>query len=207
MRSELTPEQIFWKYVTPDKTDRCWEWQSESRLRNGYGFFTHKGKRYYAHRFSWQLHNGKPLTNKMFVCHSCDNKKCCNPHHLWVGSNQDNIGDMVQKNRNAHGEKSGHAILQETDIAEIRHLAAKGIRYKELADHFGVSEGSISDVVGGRTWKHITSPPAFRKNYKPNNDDIAQMQTMIMNGMSYRAVGRMFNTSHHVVRRAIQNAP
>lgn len=201
-----TIEKYFWSYCTPGMTGECWEWQSSTLISNGYGAFSFRKKKRYAHRVSYELHHG-PIPNGMFVCHSCDNRKCCNPAHLFLGTNSDNVDDMMQKDRNAYGEKSGHAVLREGDVIEIRRLAAGGIRYKDLADRFNVSEGSISDAVGGRTWKHVTQLSAFRKNYKPTSNDVLQMHSMIASGMSYRAVSRAFGTSHHVVRRATQNSP
>lgn len=81
----------------------CWEWLSAQQPR-GYGFFTmYKKERGHtncelAHRASWMLHNG-PIPEGQFVCHRCDNPSCVNPAHLFIGSAQDNVSDMIQKGR------------------------------------------------------------------------------------------------------------
>jgi len=97
-----TPEQRFnKKYVINEDTD-CWEWTHA--LNNiGYGMFrwaTNKMRT--AHRVSYELHKG-PIPNGLFVCHTCDNPKCVNPEHLWVGTRKDNFDDMVSKGRFVQG--------------------------------------------------------------------------------------------------------
>lgn len=76
----------------------CWEFQ-RSLNRAGYGCIKYKGKRYGAHRLSWILTNGEIESNKIFVCHKCDNPKCINPDHLFLGTNKDNMQDCLKKGR------------------------------------------------------------------------------------------------------------
>jgi len=91
----------FWKHVAPMMDDRgCWEWAA-SRQPSGYGQLMEQTKRVplYAHRLSWQLHNGS-IPAGMHVLHHCDNRGCVNPDHLFLGTNYDNILDCKQKGRN-----------------------------------------------------------------------------------------------------------
>lgn len=96
----------------------CWEWLAY-RDRKGYGRFMVPGsKTSLAHRFSWELHRG-PIPTGMCVLHRCDNPPCVNPAHLFLGTLQDNVRDMIQKGRGSNGNRaithcpSGHAYNSE----------------------------------------------------------------------------------------------
>lgn len=93
----------FWRKVAKGKPDECWEWQGH-RERGGYGtvaFRKAKNQPYQklAHRVAWELSNTADIPDGMFVCHTCDNPPCCNPNHLWLGTQADNNRDMIQKGR------------------------------------------------------------------------------------------------------------
>lgn len=78
--------------------DDCWQWTATTG-REGYGVFTFRGKIQRAHRAVYELINGPIGTSKLYVCHTCDNRGCCNPAHLWLGTVQDNLADMRNKGR------------------------------------------------------------------------------------------------------------
>lgn len=80
-----------------DKTSGCWEWQGALDAY-GYGQSRFNGKNWRVHRLFYTLLNG-PIPPKLMVCHSCDNRKCANPNHMFLGTNQDNLTDMKQKGR------------------------------------------------------------------------------------------------------------
>lgn len=94
-KSKPTPIERFWKYVK--KTNTCWNWTG-GFLQSGYGIFTINNKIVRAHRFSYELHKNKIPVN-LNVCHSCDNPKCVNPSHLWLGTHKENMDDMMRKGR------------------------------------------------------------------------------------------------------------
>lgn len=127
----------------------CHEWQGYV-ARNGYGQVGFRRKIIYAHRAAWMIAHGDP--GKAYVLHRCDNRRCVNPDHLFLGSFQDNMDDMVQKKRHAFGERNGHAKLSD-DAA--REILASDESTSALAKRFGVSLPTISQLRHGRTWTHV----------------------------------------------------
>jgi len=130
----------FWQQV--DKTDSCWNFTGW-KDRDGYGIFTGIVKQYRAHRYSAEQ-AGMDIKGKV-VCHRCDNRACVNPEHLFVGTQQDNLRDMVAKGRHWHNRprKKGIYKLTPENIEEIKNSNLSAI---ELANKFGVHKTSIYRV-------------------------------------------------------------
>lgn len=144
-------EERFWKYV--DRPDGCWNWKGGKA--KGYGALSIGRGKISAHRFSWELHNG-PVPDGMFVLHSCDNPACVNPAHLWLGTNQDNMTDKMEKDRGnwAIGEDNGRAKVTEETVLKMR-ADYPGKTQKQIADEHGVSQAQVSQIVRRKTWTHI----------------------------------------------------
>lgn len=145
-------EERFWKYVK--KTRKCWLWTG-SKSGGGYGQFWTNNIMVKAHRFSWELHNGK-IPQDMLICHTCDIKNCVNPSHLFLGTGQDNAKDRESKGRGNQpkGEKHYRAKLSETEVKKIRMLHKKSKRTQEqLAAQYGVAQSLISRIVNNELWK------------------------------------------------------
>ncbi|HJQ65911.1 MAG TPA: HNH endonuclease signature motif containing protein [Gemmatimonadales bacterium] len=136
--------------------DECWLWTA-ARDQKGYGRIGSQGRRRGpepAQRVSYRLYVG-PIPAGLHVLHHCDNPPCVNPAHLFVGTNADNMADMVRKDRQQQGERSGKAKLSAADVAYIRLAAADGPRgtQRVLARLFGVTDGQISHIVNGTSWR------------------------------------------------------
>lgn len=134
--------------ITPDG---CHLWTG-AKIPRGYGRYSpmgRRGKRYYAHRFAWELANGRPVPDEAVVCHRCDNPSCVNPEHLFVGTQADNMKDMAAKGRSTKGELSGRAKLKRADVLLI---LSSDRTSRELAPQFGVSAGHIRSIRAGKRW-------------------------------------------------------
>jgi hypothetical protein len=105
-------------------------------------------------RFVWMLRSGQIEPGKL-VCHKCDTPPCCNPMHLFLGTNQENIIDAVKKGRiKRKGEFNGNALLSASQVLKIRSLHPT-VTVKQLAKNHGVSIHAIYDALTRRSWRHI----------------------------------------------------
>lgn len=166
MVSEKTV-RLFWEKV--QKTDTCWIWTASKRYK-GYGAFCWKDGTTYlngrAHRFAYQLLVG-PIPDGMFVLHKCDVPACVNPEHLFLGTNQDNVDDMMRKGRHVSGGTYGpgnykrgtehwRSKLTPDDVREMRRLySSGGATLSQLARKYGVNSSCISKVVNKDRWSHV----------------------------------------------------
>lgn len=146
-------EEAFWQYVTPGNPDDCWEWQ-QNRHSFGHGFLNYRRKQYQAHRVAYELHFG-PIPEGLDCLHKCDNPPCCNPAHLFLGTQGDNNVDRSKKGRSARGSKVHSAKLTETDVVAIRSMRANGATIVGLAKLYGLSETHTAGIIARRKWKHI----------------------------------------------------
>lgn len=169
-RNRGTPVLVasdFWAKV--DQTGECWLWLPKWRDNWGCGYLRWNGRQVRAPRLAWELTYG-PIPPGMFVCHHCDNPPCVRPDHLFLGSNADNVADMVRKGRHARGatsgarlhpdrirrgEQNGTAKLTAVAVREIRSRYAAGEIRADLARAYGVSHNTIVRVVTGQHWKHL----------------------------------------------------
>lgn len=154
-RKTIPASERFWKYITPAAFTDCWEWQGA--LRNGYGVLNVGGKVIYCHRLSYELHFG-PLPEGCQACHHCDNRKCCNPYHLFAGTQGDNMRDMYAKGRgnNSGNERGSTPKITEEQVRAIRDLADQGVRYPDIAKIYNITVPAISLIVTRKRWKHVT---------------------------------------------------
>jgi hypothetical protein len=148
----------FWMKVDKRGHEDCWPWIAAIRKESeGYGAFWLNGRHHPAHKIAWQLTKGE-VPKGIVVCHKCDNPRCCNPKHLFLGTPKENNDDKVKKKRHTFGKNNGNAKLSDDAVAEIRRLKPPGPTPKGLktvlAKRFGVRPGTIYDVWR-RSWKHV----------------------------------------------------
>ena len=177
--------------IKQSRPDLCWEWRGTIREKSGYGYFSLRISSsrpgvycpFLAHRIAYRLFYGAD-PNELCVLHNCDNRKCCNPHHLFLGTLGDNNKDRHRKGRSAKGKTSGrkrhpeswenfvpfaklhperyrgelnsHSKLISSQVEEIRTKHAAGVKnMAELAREYGVKHAAISKIVKRRTWRHL----------------------------------------------------
>ena len=138
----------------------------------GYGVIWYQGRQTYTHRVAYELANG-PIPDGMQVCHKCDVSSCINPTHLFLGTQRDNIHDMMRKGRGKYpgalgnlnstrkhpeivqGENNGQAKLSEHLVVEIRRAYSNGKTQVVLAKEYGVGQAQISKIVRRESWPMV----------------------------------------------------
>lgn len=151
----LSDARRFWAKVHIPDLFSCWEWQA-ARTPCGYGVFQMRGTLVYAHRFSYTLSFGR-IPYGLDVCHHCDNPKCVNPSHLFVGTAHDNLVDCVSKQRThpRRGEESGRSRVTTSQVIAIREMRSSGRTWREIANSFGIGESTARAIVSRISWNHV----------------------------------------------------
>ena len=162
MAKKQTP-QSFWEKVSVDAShpQKCWEWLGACNS-TGYGTVSVNGKVYTAHRVAaWysglitDINAPKHKSEKGFVLHTCDNRKCCNPTHFVIGNYSDNQKDAYTEKRKLQPKGARHANSKLTteQVSEIRNRYTNGEYQISLAREYGVSQRCISLIVRWETYK------------------------------------------------------
>lgn len=148
----------FWARAIPESATGCWNWGG-SLSKNGYGTVTFNYRTHLTHRLAYELYHGVKLRTR-WVLHRCDNRRCVNPKHLWLGDARDNNRDMRAKGRSRIGAKprgSAHhmAKLSEHDVCTMRTLYRWGMRMAHIAQSYSLTHGAAANAVRGKTWRHV----------------------------------------------------
>lgn len=145
----------FWSKVDVRGPEDCWPWLGGLNS-HGYGAFWYEGETIGAHRFSLAVKEGA-LPKSLWALHRCDNRACVNPRHLFAGTCDDNVQDMIMKGRAADlkGERNGAAKLTPEQVGFIRSM--KGVlSQRELGEMFGINQQSVSKIHRGQRWTHLS---------------------------------------------------
>ena len=158
---EFTKEEVTRFEAKILKSESCWEWIG-MKFQTGYGMFSVSQKRYgrktiSSHRVSWMIHSGMDIPKGMWICHTCDNRICVNPDHLYLGTPRDNNRDTVNRGRGNRmvGTQCSWAKVTEEQVMEILSSPYKAGANKEFAERFGVSQSQISHIRSGKRWPQM----------------------------------------------------
>lgn len=146
----------FWRGVDKRGQDECWEWQ-KCRTKGGYGVMNVRRKILHCNRIGWTIENGR-IPDGMIICHKCDNPSCCNPNHLFVGTDLDNCRDREMKGRghDRTGGNHGRATTNEHAVILMRQIYSSGkYTHKKIAEMFKIKHSAVSDIMLRRCWNHI----------------------------------------------------
>ena len=163
----MNEEQIkrFWNKVDIKSEDDCWHWTASCRS-NGYGAFKTKEKTHGSHRLSYELTYGSITDSTLKVCHKCDNRKCVNPNHLFLGTDKDNMQDCKAKGRLVVNEgkkfkKGDIPTNRQFDIAMVsivyniillRRFNKEKLNLKSLSIEYGIPYTTIRDISTNRSY-------------------------------------------------------
>lgn len=139
-----TPYEILERFAI--KKVGCWEW-SGGLNNKGYAQVCYLGESYMAHRFSYLIHFGE--IGEFEVCHTCDNRSCTNPDHLFLGTRKDNMLDCAKKGR------IGRSKINPEIVREIRRMKLEGARATEISDALSITKGCLWGVLLNTTWRHV----------------------------------------------------
>lgn len=180
----MNDEERFWSNVDRRGPNECWPWLL-SKGNHGHGSTTFRGVHTSANHVAFMLGGGVFTEEKPFACHSCDNPPCCNPSHLWAGSQRDNMADRDLKGRQARGdrqglrvhperaargnrngkfthpektprgENNGWAKLTKADVIKIRAAAERGDFLRVIASRFNIGTSQTHNIVKRKQWRHV----------------------------------------------------
>lgn len=182
--------KLFWQKVKVGTPDECWPYVGPTTKR-GYCAFWFKPYRRLSHRVAWEITFGA-IPGLLLVLHKCDNRRCCNPSHLFLGTDQTNADDKCSKGRQYRMVGEGHPghKLTQAQVVEIRNAYASGVSGNVLAQSYGLSEPYVFKVISGGTWKDaggpIVPPVKFTKPRKQpkrlTQQEVEQIRQIVESG-------------------------
>lgn len=187
-------------------TDGCWNWKGCTQ-GCGYGMILVGRSKKLAHRVSWEMATGRKVQKGKIVLHTCDNPGCVNPDHLVEGTQRDNMGDRALKRGDNHA--APYSRLSPEDVRSIVSEYRKGGTQSDIGKTHGVSAATISLIIRGRTWSHVTKDlelPSRRRNSKDRVLDPSKVETIrreYKKGSSQKSLAMEHGISKSLVQQIV----
>ena len=189
----------FWSKVVVGKDDECWEWLGSVDMQGRAKFGIYKIP-VNAARVMYQLTIGD-IPEGLCVLHTCDNRGCVNPYHLYAGTNQDNVNDKVKRGRQPRGEKSSPAKLTDNIVRGIVVLLKEGKTYKEIAARFNTTDERVHYIATGKAWVHITGGVICKRSRgKLNKEEVLEIKELLKQNVPDKEITKKFDISADTLR-------
>lgn len=218
----VTPELIERFESRVDRSGDCHVWTGTRLNKFGHGCISVGGHNAPAHRVAWVIATGRAVPAKHVIRHTCDVPACVNPDHLVLGTFADNMNDAIDRDRVPVGEAHYRSKLTDDMVREIRaRFAAGDASAMEMANEYPVSASAITQMLAGKTWKHITGgvpvlptkrsvrphdPASFKRgNEHPrsryNAEQVSAFKSLVRGGMSVSEAGRQTHIAESSARQ------
>ncbi len=195
----LTQQLDFERHISRGDEDDCWLWVG-SYFISGYGRYHINSIGFRSHRISYYLNYNVDPGN-LLVCHTCDNPGCCNPKHLFLGTNKDNQRDCTVKGRGRCGERQGRHKLSECDVKDILNSRQPHLY---LATKYGVNPSCIAKIRKQESWKYLNQPTMWKPPYSGSGKrklTADQIKFIKQSTLGPVELGRQLGVSHPVITR------
>ena len=204
--------ELFWSKVAVGDAGACWSWTG-AKSDAGYGMFSLDGKRRPAHRIAWELHHGPTIPDELLACHTCDQRACVNPYHVYPGTHKDNANDATERGRWNHkkGEDSAASKLSSDDVLSFVARYNAGESGRAIALDYDIGFSVVHSIMSGETWAHLTgirkgSTPDYSKRSRRTNlteDEVTTIRNRYKNGEDQGFLAQEYSLTVKSVRSLV----